>query len=561
MADWLSSGVAHRLTLTLLHFLWQAALIGLAYRAIVVVTRIQSARVRYGAALLALCAVGVCPLLTSLILARAGSAVEEIAGTPDDSSVTRQAVPASGELSFAIAGTYKQVHPAVTRAVSAISASQPYVLLAWLAGVMVLSTRLAGGVLNLLWLRSGQTAISGALARRSQRIAGRLGLQRIRVRGSLRVCQAAAVGFFRPVVLLPASWLIELPADVLEAVIAHELAHIRRCDVWVNLLQRILETLLFYHPVVWWLSNEVRRERELCCDELAVYATGEPGGYALALEQVGRMQVHGGLQLAPTFTGDGRMNLLSRIQHVLGRRGKAEQDSAWLVGIVALSIPVVLAAIVWSTMGQNAATAQEREGERGRSAESEAAPRRSAEADTGPRRPAEADTGERRPAEREGARRSAESDGARLIESFQPQTEREAALYEMIQQLQREIAALRRGRPAGDGAPRDGEVRERSGPRDGEAAPDLGRDERRQARIFQSYDRDGNGAMTLAEFQGLFEGNRDRSDMFKAADSNGDGNLSQAEFIAYRLQPRPRTEGGAAPREGDGRREGRPERR
>ncbi len=74
-------------------------------------------------------------------------------------------------------------------------------------------------------------------------------------------------------VLLPAALLTGMPAELLEAVIAHELAHIRRLDLWVNLGQRVVETLLFYHPAVWWLSARVRREREVCCDEAAAGAT------------------------------------------------------------------------------------------------------------------------------------------------------------------------------------------------------------------------------------------------------------------------------------------------
>src|SRR3989442_926572 len=99
---------------------------------------------------------------------------------------------------------------------------------------------------------------------------------------------AAAAGFIRPVVLLPLSWVSGLSAEVLEAVIAHELAHIRRFDLWVNLFQRVVETTLFFHPAVWWLSGRLRREREMCCDELACVATGERLGYAEALEQLAR---------------------------------------------------------------------------------------------------------------------------------------------------------------------------------------------------------------------------------------------------------------------------------
>ena len=83
--------------------------------------------------------------------------------------------------------------------------------------------------------------------------------------------------------LLPASALAGLSPQQLEAILAHELAHIRRHDYLVNLLQTLVETLLFYHPAVWWLSRRIRIERENCCDDLAVSLCGDPVAYAKAL--------------------------------------------------------------------------------------------------------------------------------------------------------------------------------------------------------------------------------------------------------------------------------------
>ena len=92
-----------------------------------------------------------------------------------------------------------------------------------------------------------------------------------------------AIGWWRPVVLLPAALLTRMPAGLLEALLAHELAHIRRHDYIVNLLQAVVEALLFYHPVVWWLSRRIRHERELIADDLAAEALGDRRSLALAL--------------------------------------------------------------------------------------------------------------------------------------------------------------------------------------------------------------------------------------------------------------------------------------
>src|SRR5206468_5310033 len=93
----------------------------------------------------------------------------------------------------------------------------------------------------------------------------------------------AVIGWFRPIVFLPATALTGLSEEQLRVVIAHELAHIRRFDAFVNVFQVCVETLLFYHPAVWWLNRRIRAEREHCCDETAVALCGNPVEYARAL--------------------------------------------------------------------------------------------------------------------------------------------------------------------------------------------------------------------------------------------------------------------------------------
>jgi len=150
------------------------------------------------------------------------------------------------------------------------------------------------------------------------------------------------VGLWRPLILLPASWLTEMTPEVLEAVISHELAHVRRWDLWVNLLQRLTETLLFYHPAVWWLSRRVSLEREKCTDELAVAATGEPLMYATALEHLGRNRLG---QAAPQFgagMGGKKMVLLDRVRNVLGLTASQKKARWWPVGLLGLLAPLAI---------------------------------------------------------------------------------------------------------------------------------------------------------------------------------------------------------------------------
>jgi outer membrane protein assembly factor BamA len=149
-----------------------------------------------------------------------------------------------------------------------------------------------------------------------------------------------------------------MPPDMLEAVLAHELAHIRRHDLWINLFQRIVETLLFYHPAVWWLSRRLRIERELCCDELVVRVTQNPLRYAETLEHIGRLSLAS--RSAPLIVSImGSRSMLSvRIRNILRLQPQQQSSWAWLVGLV----PLLLAgAIYWSmpTGGTVAVRAEE----------------------------------------------------------------------------------------------------------------------------------------------------------------------------------------------------------
>src|SRR5262249_62123234 len=121
-------------------------------------------------------------------------------------------------------------------------------------------------------------------------------------------------GWLHPVILLPASTLTGLSPGQIESILAHELAHIRRHDYLVNLLQSLVETLLFYHPGVWWVSRRIREERELCCDDLAVGVVGGPVLYAEALCRLERARGEAAA-LAVAASGG---SLLARITRLVG---------------------------------------------------------------------------------------------------------------------------------------------------------------------------------------------------------------------------------------------------
>jgi beta-lactamase regulating signal transducer with metallopeptidase domain len=146
---------------------------------------------------------------------------------------------------------------------------------AWLCGVLLFLARMAGDLVGATRLRKGAREIADPqfLAMAGQLIR-KIGLERqfgaVRFLESTRVGVPAVIGFASPVVLIPAAMLIGMPQDYLRAVLAHEFAHIARWDYAVSIAQRVVEALLFFNPFVWWISRQIRKEREACCDALAV---------------------------------------------------------------------------------------------------------------------------------------------------------------------------------------------------------------------------------------------------------------------------------------------------
>lgn len=317
---WIESPWVLRLALTLLHFVWQGGVIYAGWLVCRALLRTNSAEARYLLALLTLACMGITPLVTFFWLE-----------TPV--FFHRPLAPSGPEFAVATVDFWAVVYHYYWA-----------IVLFWLTGVGLLALRLVLGYGTTRRLRRSWEPIGDDLAARFLRLADKLRLGRLPQIGfSSKVNQAMTIGFFRPVILLPLAWLTEMTPQVLEAVVAHELAHTRRGDLWVNLLQRLAETLLFFHPAVWWISREIRLEREFCCDELAVSALGQPLEYAKSLEAIATWQLgHGSNLLATPFLGERKMNLLDRVRRVLGTDSPVEARKAWPLGLAILATPLLL---------------------------------------------------------------------------------------------------------------------------------------------------------------------------------------------------------------------------
>ncbi len=297
--------LAHPLILalgwTLLHFLWQGLLVALGTALLLRILRATPTQTRHLAACLGLLACLACPAVTLVRLwpGPSGALIQTLPAEPAPQPLSERPLAAPESPGHSLA--------------SALRPALPWVVGVWLTGCIALLLRLGSGW---VWLRRLRHRYSSPATpewqRRLDALARRMGLTRL---PQLRFCTAVegplAHGWWKPAILLPGSLLTGMAPDLLEALLAHELAHIQRQDYLANLLQCLAETLLFYHPAVWWISAKIRSTREEACDDLAAKAIGEPRRLALALAELDLFQLP-----APAL-GAHQGDLMNRIKRLL----------------------------------------------------------------------------------------------------------------------------------------------------------------------------------------------------------------------------------------------------
>jgi beta-lactamase regulating signal transducer with metallopeptidase domain len=324
----------------IIHSLWQGGAIALVFLCLDAGLRRSSANARYAAACLAMAVVLLAPAVTFVTLTAHDDAAASFAASapgvaPSLSPVPQAAaIPAGGP-----------ARPDVV----------PVVWI-WLAGVLAMSLwSLAGWfVAQRLKLRARQP-LPEEWQERLRVLRLRLGIRRAVGLWESAVAQVPAViGWLRPAILIPAGALLHLSTGELEAIIAHELAHVRRHDYLLNLFQSAVEILMFYHPAVWWIGRRIRAERENCCDDLAVAACGNRLVYAHALAALEELRA-GPLQYAMAASG---APLLPRVRRVLGKDEPRRFFPVW-VALLALLVVLLGVASERKVRAQNARKIQE----------------------------------------------------------------------------------------------------------------------------------------------------------------------------------------------------------
>ena len=303
----------------LLQFVWQGTLIALMTGGLLTALRRSGPDVRYVVSTIALALMLTVPVVT---VVQAVETMTSSAPVPEGQRQAPAAATASSDAEPAAPPSVSsapapEAAPALAIPVSwSVDEWLPVFVSVWLAGVVLLTLRLFSGWLWVQRMKShGARPAPEALQSAARRLMRQLHIGRgVRLLESTNVAVPTVIGWLKPVVLLPASALAGLAPSQMEAILAHELAHIRRHDYIVNLLQTVVETLLFYHPAVWWLSRRIRAEREHCCDDLAVSLCGDPVAYAAALAELeGLRSTTGDLVLAATGG-----SLLQRVRRLLG---------------------------------------------------------------------------------------------------------------------------------------------------------------------------------------------------------------------------------------------------
>jgi hypothetical protein len=306
LETWIKTPAARALGWTVFHSLWQGAIIALALAA--GLSALRSSRARYAAACVAMLGMLAGFGLTFARQMSQGRATVLLEGA---ATANHQGIPPDTN------GMVEPWSMAESPAQRLVADVLPWLAPFWMAGVLLFHLRsLTGWLATRHLCRTGVCCAPDLWQDRLNRLGARLRLsQGVTLLESCLAEVPIVIGHVRPVILVPVDLFAGLPAGQIETILLHELAHIRRYDYLVNLLQTYAENLLFYHPAVWWISRVVRNEREHCCDDLVVATSGDAHEYALALAA---LEQNRSFIREPALAASGG-SLVKRIRRLLGQ--------------------------------------------------------------------------------------------------------------------------------------------------------------------------------------------------------------------------------------------------
>ncbi len=321
-----NSPFIYSLSLTLVHFLWQGLLVALILKSALSIIDKKKSKLRYGLATFAMLANAILAILTFAML------------YPDTSygiNNTLSPIPLTSLINELTHQNTLLSYPELLPSILAYSL--PYFSLMWLASIVALTIKLLLEVRNVNNLpRHSCVSPSPALVQRFDELARQIKLTTPpKLLISLKAQVPMAIGWLKPVVLLPASMVSGLDSTQLEMLILHELAHIRRHDYLINFLQTLIELLFFFHPSVHWIGKQMRHEREYCSDDIAVQHCGNAIAYAHTLTDTASLCAKGHFHTIPTMAmaasgGDLKARVVRLVDH---HCAPTSTPSKWLAAI------------------------------------------------------------------------------------------------------------------------------------------------------------------------------------------------------------------------------------
>jgi beta-lactamase regulating signal transducer with metallopeptidase domain len=305
--EW-SARFMHTIGLSLLHSLWQSALLALLVFLLLRWMRNSSSNQRYLVGVIGMFVMFCLPIITFF---RQNSLY--VADIQTDSQIVDYVMI---DKTIQTAGSTGSTNDLINQLGSYIGQNAGLFTIFWITGVALMLIRFSGGI----WLtyrlkRKGRIVCPEHWQQRLAIICNQLGINRkVRIFESMKITMPMVIGYLKPVILVPAGTLAQMPYDQIEMVLLHELAHIRRADYLVNIFQSLVEILLFFNPFVWWITAVIRHERENCCDDLALGLNQQPGSLAKALVNLSE------IKLNQSFTSNllyfNKINTMKRIERM-----------------------------------------------------------------------------------------------------------------------------------------------------------------------------------------------------------------------------------------------------
>lgn len=339
----------HMIGLTLIHSVWEGGVIAAILALVFAVMRRSRPSIRYAIGMAGLILMVALPIATAVNSAppsaKAQPAADIVAPSTThiapviDARSLREVEPPLRSEPISTGIDAASPISVGTSILGKLEPTLPIVVIAWLIGLLLLSGRMIYGVVQTRRIVQQATTPSHELSALVARIAERLQMRRaLRALQSTQINVPMVIGWLRPVVVVPTSFFTGLAPWQLDMLVAHELAHIRRYDFLANMLQTVIETLLFFHPAAWWLSERIREERENCCDDIAVRVCGgDNRGYTATLLAIEETR-HPDLVFVAAADGNSdRGALLRRAMRLMsGAPAHLDLGGRWIAGVITI---------------------------------------------------------------------------------------------------------------------------------------------------------------------------------------------------------------------------------